>query len=179
MRKMLIILTGLTVVLIIAGCTSPTTNTTLSPIATANAQDLSPTLNAHFTAHYTLLGNFTRMSWANDTPVYSGLFKDANGTFHSVSLYPSKSNAEAPIQFEAQRAGYVYTAGMRNTTVNSNTSTHWSVTTDNTSISGWLVQPNTVGPFGLSLNVPYVLVSQDMKPMMSTESAVPVTRGTA
>jgi hypothetical protein len=48
--------------------------------------------------------------------------------------------------------------------VTANTSTHWAVTTDTNAVSVWLGAPNTAGPFGLSLDTPYVLVSMDTKP---------------
>ena len=178
MKKMLIILAGLTAALIFAGCTSPTTtNTTPSAIVTANAQDLTATLDAQLSAHYTLVDNFTRISEANKTPVYSGSFQDTNGTMHSVTLYLANSTAEAQGQFEAQ---YVDIVAAPNAIVNANTSTHWAVTADDISVSGWVVQPNAAGPFALSLNVPYVLVSQDVKsPVMPAESAVPLTDAAA
>ena len=76
------------------------------------------------------------------------------------NTYPIEAATEMTQMLEAQ---YVDIVAAPNATVNANTSTHWAVTADDTSISGWVVQPNAAGPFSLSLNVPYVLVSQDMK----------------
>ena len=43
-----------------------------------------------------------------------------------------------------------------------------------------LIKSNAAGPFALSLNVPYVLVSQDVKsPVMPAETAVPLTDAAA
>jgi hypothetical protein len=174
MKKVLIILVGLTAALLIAGCTSSTTNNT-TPSVIASAQDISAKLDAHFAANYTLVDYFTRVSEANETPIYSGSFQVTNGTLHSVTIYLANNTTEAQGQFEAQKAGYVDIAATPNATVNANTSTHWAVTSDDTLISGWLVQSGTAGPFGLSLDTPYVLVSQDT--VITTETAVPVTEG--
>lgn len=185
MNKALILIAGLTAALIVAGCTSPTTNTT-TPSMVATDKNLNATLDAYFAARYALVSNFTRVSEANGTPVYSGFFQDReiNGTLHGVTIYLANSTTEAQGQFEAQRASYLDIAAMSNATINAtisaNTSTHWAVTTNYTSISGWLVQPKTAGPFGLSLDVPYVLVSEDIKPpTMTTENAVAVTNVTS
>ncbi|MGA7075735.1 MAG: hypothetical protein WBZ42_04205 [Halobacteriota archaeon] len=177
MKKAIIILVGLTAALLIAGCTSPTTNNT-TPSVISTSQDLSATLDSYFAAHYTLVDNFTRASDANETPVYSGSFQETNGTLHSVTIYLANSTIEAEGQFEAQKASYVDAAAMPNATLNANTTTHWAVTSENTLISVWLTQASTAGPFGLSLNAPYVLVSQDLKPpVLPTETAAPVTEG--
>lgn len=175
MKKALITIAGLAAVLIIAGCTSPTSNTTSSS-SIATTQDLSAALNAHFAARYTLVDNFTRVSAANETPVYSGSFNDTNGTFHIVTIYLANNTSDAQGQFDTQKAAYVDIAAIPNATVNANTSTHWAVSTNDSSMSGWLVQAKTAGPFGLSLDSAYVFVSQDVKPPeMTSETAVAAT----
>ena len=174
-KKALIIIVGLAAVVMIAACTSPTTNNT-TPSATT--QDISAALDANFASRYTIVDNFTRVSEANESAIYSGSFQETNGTLHFVTIYLANSTTEAQGQFEAQKASYVDIAATPNATINANTSTHWAVTTDDGLISGWVVQPNTAGPFGLSLDAPYVLVSQDVMPaVMTDETAVAVTGG--
>jgi hypothetical protein len=173
MKKALIVIAGLTAALIIAGCTSSTTNNTTP---SGSAQNLNATLDAHFGARYTLIDNFTRLSEANETPIYSGDFQETNGTAHYVTIYLANSTTEAQGQFDDQKASYIDITATPNATVNANTSTHWAATSEDTLINVWLVQPKTAGPFGLSLDTPYVLV--DMIPVgQTTESVVSATAG--
>lgn len=173
MKKALIVIAGLTAALLIAGCTSSTTNNTTP---SSSSQNLNATLDAHFGGRYTLIDNFTRLSEANETPIYSGDFQETNGTAHYVTIYLANSTTEAQTQFDDQKASYIDIASTPNATVNANTSTHWAATSEDTFINVWLVQPKTAGPFGLTLDTPYVLV--DMVPSaMTTESVVAVTEG--
>ena len=177
MKKIAIILVGLAAALLIAGCTSSTTNNTTSSVI-GTSQDLSATLDSYFAARYTLVDNFTRVSEANETPIYSGTFQEANGTLHSVTIYLANSSADAEEQFAMQKVNYEEIAASPNATINANTSTHWAVTSEDTVINVWFVQSKTAGPFGLSLDTPSVLVSQDMRaPEIPTETADTVTEG--
>jgi hypothetical protein len=167
MKKMhaIALLCSLTVVLLVAGCASPTTN------STANVQNLSTSLDAQLSAHNKLVVNFTRISKVNEAPVYAGTLQDKNGTLHRLTLYVANSMANAQAQFAAQKAFYSHSPAQRNATVTANSSTypanvstHWASTTANTTVNVWVVEPNVAGPFGLSVDAPYVLVSLDLKP---------------
>jgi hypothetical protein len=167
-KKVVIILVFTLIVCTIAGCTSSTTNTA--------TPDLSATLNAHFAKNYTLADNFTRVSEANEAPIYSGSFQDANGSLHSVVIYLANSTSEAQKKFEELKATNIDFSASLNGTVNTNTSTRWAITANDTSFNGWVVQPNTAGPFDLSLDTAYVL--DDMTTLMITsETAAVVTTG--
>jgi len=174
MKKALIVIVGLTAALLIAGCTSSTTNNTTP---SGSAQNLNATLDAHFGAHYTLIDNFTRVSEANETPIYSGDFQEINGTAHYVTIFVANNTTEAQGQFDDQKASNIVDPAAPNTTINANTSTHWAATSEGTSMDIWLVQPKTAGPFGLSLDTPYVLVDM-VPPAMTSENVVSVTEGT-
>jgi len=173
MKIALITLVVLTAAVVITACTSSTTNNSV----TTTTPDFSAKLNAQVAANYTLVENFTRVSEANEAPLYSGSFQEANGTLHSVIIYTANGTSEAQTLFKEQKAGYIDAS--LNATVNANTSTHWAITTNDTSVSGWVVQPNTAGPFGLSLDTAYVLISQDMNMSITTSETVTPNESTA
>jgi hypothetical protein len=164
-KNAILIFVVLTAVVLIAACTSSTTNN--------STQDLITTLNAHFAANYVLIENFTRLSELNETPVYSGIFQDENGTQRIVSVILANSSSDAQKLFDEQKEGLPTAL---NATFKTNTSAHFDITTNDTSFSGWVVQPKTVGPFGLSLDTAYVLVSQEVK---GIKEVLPMTSETA
>ena len=47
----------------------------------------------------------------------------------------------------------------RNATIVTNASNHWSIASGATTVNVWQVEANAVGPYGLMLGSPYVLVS--------------------
>jgi hypothetical protein len=167
------------IIVLIAGCTAPTTtNTTPSP-STTTPQSLAASLNAQISARYQLLENFTIVPQVNGSSFYTGVFQEQNGTAHVINLYPANSSKEARQQFEAQKTAYStpyksnltapanQTAAALNMTVIANTTTHWEATIDSTTTNVWYGEPNTSGPFGLRLDVPYVVVSQDLPEVYS------------
>lgn len=167
MKKALIVSAALIAVVAIAACTSSTTNN-----SGTTTPDLGATLNTHFAKNYTLIQNFARWSEANETPVYSGIIQDANGTQRVITVTLANSTSEAQKTFEEQKAGL---PAALNTTFKTNTSTHFVITNKNASISGWIVQSKIAGPFGLSLDSAYVLVSQDVQKLPTETSKVTVS----
>lgn len=169
----LLLLCILTSAVLIAGCTSSTTNNTSATSAAnatiaANVQNLGAALDAHFAAQGTIFNNFGLTSTVSSSPVYSGAFQDYNGTLHVVTISVANSSADSQGKFEDQKENYVDIAASPNASITANTTTHWAVVSANSSISIWTIQPKAVGPFSLSLDSPYVLVSVDTKPPMTT-----------
>jgi hypothetical protein len=145
--------------LLAAGCTSPSSTAVPSVIPTATG-NVTATLDAYFTAHYPLIDNFTLRSNASagEPRIYTGTIQ-RNGTLDIINLFPANSSNESQGQFSAQRASYNYYAAQRNATIVANTSNHWSVASGATTVNVWQVEANAVGPYGLALDSPYVLVS--------------------
>jgi hypothetical protein len=167
----LVSLCVLTAALLIAGCTSPTTTNTsgtatatnTSGTATTVYPSLTPsTLNGQLAKNTSILENFTIVP-DSTPPTYTATAQD-NGTLHSITLILAASPTEAQGQFEAQKASYADYAAQPNATVTANTSTHWAVTTATNGVSVWVGAPRTAGPFGITLDAPYVVVSMDTKP---------------
>jgi len=166
----LVALCALTAALLIAGCTSPTSNTSPTPSMEGGENATTPSytsanttaLNDQLTRNSTPLENFTLVP-DSVPPTYTATTQD-NGTLHGLTLILAASPTEAQGQFEAQKASYADYPAQPNATVTANTTTHWAVMTDTGAASVWVVEPKTAGPFGLSLDTPYVLVSVDTKP---------------
>lgn len=153
-----------------AGCTSSTNTTAPSLIKTEGAQNVTASLNAFFSTHYHVVDNFTLASASQGSSVYNGAFQDPDGTLHLITLYLVQSNGQAKGVFEAQKASYADKGKAPNTTVTANNSTHWSVTTNTTAVQLWSVEPKTAGPFDLTIDSPYVLVSVDTRPPTTMHS---------
>ncbi len=159
-------------VILAAGCTAPMASPTPAPSATAvHNQNVTAALDAQIAARYDLIDNFTVTNETNATPSYVGAFADENGTIHTVTVFPANSTAEAQAQFEAQKTTYSDIASEPNATVDANTSTHWAVRTNDVGVSVWYTEPNTTGPFDLSLDVPYVVLSEDTLELLNVTSS--------
>jgi len=158
--------------LIIAGCSSPLTTNTPPASVNATGSSINATLDAYFAANYTIINHFTRTSEANETPsTYVGAFQDSNGTLHFLTLIVVPSTADAQRQFEDQKTNYADSAASPNATISANNSTHWSVVSTGCVINVWLVESKAAAPFSLTLEPPYVLVSVDTKPVLTSEVA--------
>jgi hypothetical protein len=158
---------------LVAGCATPTQNVTpstaQSPALTSAAGKSNATyrtidttaLGAQLASKYRIVRNITRLT--NGTPpTYRAAFQE-NSTLHDIIIIVAASSSEARQQFERQVNTYGAIAG-QNSTVIANTSTNWAVRSGDQSYHIWAVEPNTVGPFGLTLDVPYVLIVQDFTP---------------